>query len=153
MTDVRFAAEGVEALPDVMRVMADAFDPSFGEAWTAQQVLAVLAMPHASLLVARCAELVAFALVRSVFDEAELMLLAVRSDYQQRGIGARLLQHSCSSLVRAGATKYFLEVRADNPAVRLYTKAGFIPVGQRRNYYRGADGTRRDALTLKRVLP
>ena len=39
-----------------------------------------------------------------------------------------------------------------NPAVQMYRKAGFDPVGRRRNYYHALDGKRFDALTLARNL-
>ena len=33
-------------------------------------------------------------------------------------------------------------------AIAMYRAAGFLPVGRRRNYYRGSDGRRFDALTF-----
>ncbi|RYE57879.1 MAG: ribosomal-protein-alanine acetyltransferase, partial [Rhizobiaceae bacterium] len=36
----------------------------------------------------------------------------------------------------------------NNPAIKLYDKAGFRVVGRRPGYYRGIDGQIYDALTL-----
>jgi ribosomal-protein-alanine N-acetyltransferase len=93
-----------------------------------------------------------FALVRVVIDEAELMLLAVTPEARGRGIGRRLLQESINRAAGRGATAYFLEVRNDNPAVKLYADEGLSCVGYRKDYYRGSDGKRRDAMTFRRPL-
>lgn len=140
---------GVEGLPEAMTVMTRAFDPQFGEAWNVGQCTGVLAMPGAELLIARDDVPVGFALLRTVFDEAELMLLAVAPEMRGRGIGRALLQHTIAMATKSGATSYFLEVRGDNPAKMLYERAGLEQVGLRRDYYRGDDGYRRDALTYR----
>jgi [ribosomal protein S18]-alanine N-acetyltransferase len=144
---------GVEGLEDAMAVMLAAFDPGYGEAWNRAQCLGVLAMPGAVLLVARDGDRpVGFALVRVVIDEAELMLLAVTPDARGRGIGRCLLQESMVRAGARGATTYFLEVRSDNPAVKLYSDEGLSCVGYRKDYYLGNDGKRRDAMTFRRSL-
>lgn len=62
----------------VEQVMAAAFDPQWGEAWTRSQLLGVMALPGIKLLIAEAGEEPAgFALTRSVLDEAELLLLGV----------------------------------------------------------------------------
>ncbi len=143
---------GVEGLPDAMTVMAHAFDPQFGEAWNTAQCTGVLAMPGAELLIARQDVPVGFALLRTVIDEAELMLLAVTPTVRGQGIGRALLQHSIDLATKSGVVSYFLEVRGDNPAIKLYEQAGLEQVGLRRDYYRGANGNRRDALTYRLSL-
>lgn len=144
---------GIEGLDDAMAVMLAAFEPGYGEAWNRAQCLGVLAMPGAILLVARDnGRPVGFALVRVVMDESELMLLAVDPEARNRGIGRALLRESMNVAVTRGAATYFLEVRQDNPAVKLYGDEGLICVGHRKDYYRGNDGKRRDAMTFRRSL-
>ena len=145
-------AHGADAIDDAMVVMNQAFDPSFGEAWTASQCTGVLSMPGATMLLARDDAVRGFALLRIVADEAELMLLAVSPDARGQGIGRKLLRESIKFAQQRGATVYFLEVRQDNPAIKLYHVEGLVPVGERRDYYRGNDGQRRNALTLRRTL-
>jgi ribosomal-protein-alanine N-acetyltransferase len=93
-----------------------------------------------------------FSLVRSVADEAELLLLAVVPDRHRRGIGSRLLDDFLNRARACGVGRVHLEVRDGNPAVRMYRTAGFAQVGRRKNYYQGTDGRRFDALTLAREL-
>ena len=89
-----------------------------------------------------------FSLVRAVEDEAELLLLAVASRAQRRGIGQALLDFFIDSARGRGARKLHLEVRDGNSAMGLYLAAGFVPAGRRRNYYHGAEGEAFDAVTL-----
>lgn len=145
-------SHGLDGLGDVMPVMTRAFDPQFGEAWTAAQCTGVLVMPGAHLLIARAPHPVGFALLRTVIDEAELMLLAVVPEARQQGIGRGLLQHTIDLATASGVTSYFLEVRSDNPAIIVYEKFGFGQVGIRRNYYRGSQANGRDALTYRLSL-
>jgi [ribosomal protein S18]-alanine N-acetyltransferase len=136
-------------LPAVMRVMEDSFDPAFGESWTAPQCAGLLPMTGVWLNLAReGASVVGFALSRIVAAEAELLLLAVRSEQQRSGIGLLLLNRFMEDARQRGARQLHLEVRDGNPAVRLYSRAGFSQVGRRRNYYSGRNGELFDALTL-----
>lgn len=143
---------GLEALDEAMAVMVRAFDPQFGEAWSAAQCTGVLSMPGAVLLVARDSGVQGFALVRAIVGEAELMLLAVVPEARGNGVGRALLRATVEHARAAGAENYFLEVRADNTAIALYHAEGLEQVGTRRDYYRGNDGLRRDALTFRMPL-
>ena len=139
--------DGVEA------VMAHAFDPRFGEAWTRGQCLGVLAMPGVRLTLATLDdEPAGFALVRTVLDEAELLLLAVTPAQRRRGVATALLRTAIADARAEGATRLHLEVRAGNDAVRLYLAHGFDRVGIRRGYYRGRTGQSHDAHTYSLPL-
>ena len=136
-------------LHDVMAVMDDSFDPRFGEAWTLGQCAGLLPLPGVWLTLARADETVlGFALARLVADEAELLLLAVKTAGQRRGVGRILLEHFEDAAVARGAARLHLEVREGNHALSLYERSGFGLVGRRRDYYSGQKGDRYDALTL-----
>lgn len=86
-------------------------------------------------------------------DEAEILTIGVDPDWRQSGIGASLLKTFFAEAQQYGATQAFLEVAIDNsPAKALYLRAGFEEVGQRRNYYRRAEGARIDALVFRKDL-
>jgi len=138
---------------DCMTVMTAAFPPEYGEAWSATQLGSMMQLPGASLALARLgARPVGFGLMRAIAGEAELLLLAVHPDHRGRGHGSRLLDRCMSEAERHGARTMFLEVRADNPAIRLYSRAGFLQYNIRRNYYLGASGQRYDALSFKIIM-
>jgi ribosomal-protein-alanine N-acetyltransferase len=141
-------------LDAVMGVMEDSFDPVYGEGWTAPQCAGLVPMPGVWLTLARQGrEVVGFTLARAMAGEAELLLLAVKRSCQRRGIGHRLLESFTAAAARRGAERLHLEVRDGNHAVKLYSRAGFLEVGRRKNYYNGRDGQVYDALTFARPTP
>lgn len=145
---------GSADLPLVSALMADAFEPRFGEAWTPGQCLGVLSLPGVWLTLAeRREEPAGFALTRRLDDEAELLLLATGQRHRRRGVGAALLRAVLADAAQHGVHLMHLEVRAGNPAVHLYRAAGFTKVGERRNYYRGSTGQQFDAHTYSLRLP
>lgn len=142
------------ALDEVMAIMQRAFDPEFGEAWTRSQCAGILPMAGVALTLARDAvseAALGFSLLRTVADEAELLLIAIDPAARRQGVGRALIEHFVDHATRCGATRLHLEVRDGNDAFSLYHAAGFEIGGRRRLYYRGANGRQYDALTL--VLP
>lgn len=140
-------------LDHVMTVMNKAFDRLWGEAWTVAQCAGVMSLPGSGLFVAwQGGRAVGFALVRSVGDEAELLLIAVRPDVQRSGVGETLVNHVFEVLLNKNVAIIHLEVRANNPALSFYNRLGFEKVGERRDYYRGSDGRLTDAITLSRPI-
>jgi ribosomal-protein-alanine N-acetyltransferase len=136
-----------------MSVMRPAFPPEYGEAWSAQQLGSMMTLPGALLAVGRIGDQpVGFALLRSIAGEAELLLLAVHPDHRGRSYGRRLLDRCMNEAEGSGAGTMFLEVRAGNPAIHLYSKAGFVQYNVRREYYVGSNGHRSDALSFKIIL-
>ncbi|GGA34607.1 GNAT family N-acetyltransferase [Sphingomonas psychrolutea] len=149
--DLRSGA--VADLAVIDRLMRDAFEPRFGEAWTHNQVLGLMAMPGVWLTIAEIgSEPAGFALSRRVLDEAELLLLATAPMFRRRGVGAALLRSVISDSGMQGARTLHLEVRDGNDAIKLYRAVGFDKVGERRHYYRGVDGKAFDALTYRREI-
>ncbi len=143
----------VRDIAQVDAIMAAAFDPRFGEAWTRSQCVGIMAMPGVALTIAETDDSPAgFALVRRILDEAELLLLAVAPPFRRRGVGAALLRAVINDCRMMDMATLHLEVRSGNPAVRLYGDHGFVQVGHRRGYYRSRDGLAYDALTYSLAL-
>jgi len=152
MIDLRSGSVADLVLVD--QLMQGAFDPRFGEAWTRNQCLGILAMPGVWLTIATIDTVPAgFALSRIVADEAELLLLATIPAMQRRGVAAALLRSVIADAISSGAATLHLEVREGNEAIKLYRRTGFVKVGERRNYYRGTAGQAFHAYTYSRKLP
>lgn len=82
--------------------------------------------------------------------ELHINNVAVRDEFRKSGIGTALLTRILAEGARLNATVAFLELRAGNSiAQALYEKAGFRPVGKRRNYY---SDPLEDALTMRAQL-
>lgn len=143
-------------LDRIMAVMAGAFDPAFGEAWTRRQVedSLVLGNCHYRLIApggGACtgtADSAGFFLSRAGFEEEELLLLAVLPKYRRAGLAAALLADLRRDARARGARRLLLEMRCSNPAEHLYRAQGFYPIGTRVNYYRLPHGGRADAITF-----
>lgn len=76
-----------------------------------------------------------FLTVSSVLDEFSLDNIAVKENYRGNGIAALLIAE-LEKHIEQKAAFITLEVRQGNlPAVSLYKKCGFKPVGIRKNYY------------------
>jgi ribosomal-protein-alanine N-acetyltransferase len=148
--------EGTSAdLADVMLVMESAFGDTYGEAWTRSQVAGILPMAGVSLVLARSAadgSCAGFTLARAAADEAELLLIAVLPGYRRRGIARMLLHNFIDESRQRQLSRIHLEVRYGNKATELYREQGFEPVGRRRDYYKGADRRRHDAITFARNI-
>lgn len=143
---IAYRAGSRRDLTQVMAVMQRAFDPAFGEAWTRAQVEGMLDIPGSWLSVAITeGQVIAFSLMRSILDEAELLLIAVDPAWQGRGVGRTLLLDSISTAMSHSIRHIHLEVRATNKAVELYRSAGFVHSNTRKSYYRGQDGQLFDA--------
>ncbi|MDF7773791.1 GNAT family N-acetyltransferase [Sphingomonas sp. AOB5] len=144
---------GPQDLPAVARIMQDAFDPRYGEAWTSAQCMGMLSLPGVWLTIASIDDAdIGFALARVAGPEAELLLLATRPAARGRGVGGALLRAVIAESACRGVIDLHLEVRAGNEAVHLYRREGFEKVGERHHYYRGASGQLFDALTFSRKL-
>ncbi len=94
-----------------------------------------------------------FILSRLVDNEAEILSVAVAASWRGRGLARRLLDLHLRRLAGLGAGAVFLEVGDDNePALRLYRRAGFRQVGRREGYYQRPAGEAGSALVLRRDL-
>ncbi len=140
----------IDDLDAVMAIMGAAFEPTYGEGWTRSQCAGILPMAGVALRLASLSDgaITGFALMRVIADEAELLLIAVDPAAQQNGVGSALVADFVARAVQDGAQRFHLEVRDGNAAIGIYERAGFRLVGRRRDYYRGLDGHKSDALTL-----
>ncbi|WP_373491290.1 ribosomal protein S18-alanine N-acetyltransferase [Parasphingorhabdus sp.] len=140
-------------LSAVMSVMEQSFPKTYGEGWNVHQCRSMLAMPSAKLLIAqRKTQIYGFVISRQAADEEELLMIAVAPDCQGRGVGYLLLEQMLQAARTNQVASVFLEMRADNPAEKLYSKFGFHRIGLRKAYYTGANMEKFDAVTYKASL-
>jgi [ribosomal protein S18]-alanine N-acetyltransferase len=120
-------------------------------AWSAASFAELLRTPGTVLLEEPGGA--AFALVRVISDEAELLTIATHPAQRRQGLARRLVAR-CAELARAGgAQAMHLEVAEDNRAARtLYAACGFAESGRRPCYYRDGAGRPVAAILLRRQL-
>src|ERR1700744_5214098 len=96
---------------------------------------------------------IGFSVSRMAADEAEILSIAVAEAYRGRGLSNTLLLTHLGHLAGRGIRTVFLEVEENNqPARRLYQRAGFSVVGRRERYYRQSGSEALDALLMRRDL-
>jgi tRNA threonylcarbamoyl adenosine modification protein TsaD/ribosomal-protein-alanine acetyltransferase len=110
---------------------------TFPDPWSPAAFAEELEAPARSYLVAEdSGEIVGYAGVMRIDDDAHLMNIAVREDHRGSGVGRRLLAESMAHAEALGATRLTLEVRTGNSsAIALYESVGLLSVGERPGYY------------------
>jgi len=117
---------------------------SFPSAWSADSYLRELRNPSSHYFVARLGgEVIGYAGMWVVGDEAHVSTIAVQFDRRRQGLGERLMHHLMAVARRYQAAYMTLEVRETNLAAQaLYRKLGFQAAAIRPRYYgdTGEDG-------------
>ena len=84
-----------------------------------------------------------FIICNHLYEKMEILLLFVKDEFRNQGIGRKLVEYLYSLSVIIA-----LEVSVENyPALHLYEKLGFKEVGRRSKYYKGID-----ALIMEKVI-
>ena len=120
--------------------------------WTRGNFADSLAAGYSAWVCRIGGELVGYAVIMMVVDEAHLLNISVDQSRHGMGFGARLLRHAMSVARTLGARMLLLEVRPSNErALQLYKHFGFVRIGVRKAYYPAHEG-REDALVLTHAL-
>lgn len=150
-------AEIRRAGPAEAAAIAALHEACLGEAWQADSVARLMALPGAFALLATPAgagvpEPVGFVLCVPSPPSVDIAAIGVLPRRRRTGIGGRLLDAAVETARAGGAAALLLEVADDNAAaLALYRRRGFVRAGLRRGYYRRPDGIR-DAVVLRRLL-
>jgi ribosomal-protein-alanine N-acetyltransferase len=120
------------ATPDDLPQL-EAFEKScFPDPWSRVILSQVMAQERYLVLIGPASYLIA----SKVCDEVEIERIAVLEENRGQGLGRQILELALEKLKNTGATRFFLEVRANNKAaIRLYEGCGFVSNGLRRGYY------------------
>lgn len=136
-------------LPQVMALEHECFPR---DAWSLSQFWSELAgVDHDRRYVVLCdvEDVVAYAGVRFIAPEAEILTIAVDPDYRGFGAGRRLVAYLEAEAAAADCDEMHLEVAVDNESAHgLYAAVGYADVGTRVNYY----GIGRDAILMSKAL-
>lgn len=85
-----------------------------------------------------------------IIDEGYISNVAVAPEHRRQGIADALILELLSRCLSLDLSFVTLEVRERNaPAISLYEKHGFSPVGKRKNYY---DFPKEDAILMTRFF-
>ncbi len=129
-----------------------ALQPADGRGHSRDRLQAWCESPQPPLVICPGAQVVAYAVVAVVLDEASLLDIVVHPQHRGTGLGRKLLRAVLARARLDGAGRCLLEVRRGNDAARcLYRSEGFQEDGVRAAYY-PAPGGREDAILMSRLL-
>lgn len=138
-------------IPEVLQIERQVFD----NPWSRASVLEELTSHHAYLCIqpslhGESDQTVGYLFYRLIFEEMQLLRIAVDPSRRRRGIANRLLDRGIYSAVQTGAEKILLEVgNLNDNGISFYEQAGFQQIGRRPNYY---SRTGEDALILMKYI-
>lgn len=125
------------------------------ESWTEKALSDLLEQDSIDLMVVMSTEtdeVVGYCLYQVVFEQAEILRIGTRPDYQRQGIASLLFAELNTHLKEAQVESLLLEVRADNaPAIALYERQAFVVIHKRKGYYQQPHQPAVDALIMQHV--
>jgi len=125
--------------------IADIHRQGFTHGWSDGDIAKLMANESYFCLVARlkgkaAKPPIAFILVRTAADEAEVITIATQKNARRKGAARQLLEAAIRRLQADRGTSFFLEVDESNvAAIGLYRQLGFKQVGERKGYYASQD--------------
>ncbi|CAM2057627.1 (ribosomal protein S18)-alanine N-acetyltransferase [Desulfovibrionales bacterium] len=137
----------ISDLPELLALERQCFAYPWGkeQLWLAleQQMFYVFGLKDIS-------RLLAYISYYHMYEEMEILNIAVRPEYRQQGLGRRLLRLVLRIGRKMGIQRVILEVQSSNVAARtLYARFGFTQVSLRKGYYQDNGD---DALILAMLL-
>jgi ribosomal-protein-alanine N-acetyltransferase len=150
MRDCRLQLARIDAAGELAQMSRELIETGLAHAWTAVRIARHIEHPESIVLTARIERTCAgFAVMQFADDSAHLNLLAVRPQYQRRGIARQLVSWLHETAVTAGTFVIALELRATSAAAHaLYSALGYRETGRAAAYYQGVE----DAIRMTRDL-
>lgn len=126
------------------------FSDNFDKFWSIDVLKHDFKDNHSRYVVAKINnEIVGFAGIKIILDEADIMNIAVKINKRKSGIGSVLLEKLLEIAKLSNCTSITLEVNENNlPAIYLYEKYHFERIGLRKKYYNNTD----NAILMKKDL-
>ncbi len=126
------------------------FSEKFDRLWSINILKNDFVEDHSKYIVAKIDnEIVGFAGIKIILDEADIMNIVTRVDKRGNGIGSLLLEKLIDLASLLNCTCINLEVNENNyPAIHLYEKYSFDRIGLRKKYYNNTD----NAILMKKEL-
>lgn len=121
-------------LENIKEILVSDFD----DFWNYSTLKEELSNANSYYLVAKSDnEILGFAGIKYVLNDADIMNIVVKKSKRKSGIGSLLLKNIIELCKKLNVSTLFLEVNEKNlPAISLYKKFGFEEVGFRKNYYK-----------------
>lgn len=115
----------------------DNLESAFNDFWNYNILKEELESDNSKYIIASIDdEIVGFAGIKIIVDEADIMNIVTKKSHRNEGIGTLLLKNLISIAYELQLSSISLEVNEENlPAIHLYEKFDFENLGVRKNYY------------------
>lgn len=115
----------------------DNLESAFDDFWNYNILKEELESDNSKYIIANIDdEIVGFAGIKIVMDQADVMNIVTKKTFRNQGIGTLLLDNLISIALELQLSSISLEVNEENsPAIHLYEKFDFENLGIRKNYY------------------
>lgn len=125
-----------------LETIRDTLTTNFDDFWNYQIFKQELENKNSKYLVIKeHDEIIGFAGIKIIIDEADIMNIVVKKSHRNQGIGSILLQNLIDLATKTNLNSLTLEVNEKNfPAIYLYEKFGFKKISTRKKYYKNDDG-------------
>lgn len=136
---------------DDLEIIKPVLENDFDNYWNYNILKDELSSSNSIYLVAKANssnEIVGFAGIKLIVDEAEIMNIVVKKAYRNLKVGSLLLENLISLCKNNNISSIFLEVNENNKiAQKLYNNFGFDNIYIRKNYYNQNNG-----IVMKKTL-
>ena len=141
--EIRIVDVSAEHIPQIEEIERECFS----RPWTAEQLKSQMRdAQHEFIAAVGDGRVLGYVGLMYVLDEGYISNVAVHPDARRQGIGDTLIDALAAKAAELELAFLTLEVRESNaPAIALYAKHGFHPVGKRKNYY---DAPKEDAVLM-----
>ena len=123
----------------------------FSMPWTKEQLKGQLPDScHVFIAAESCEAVLGYVGMMYIIDEGYISNVAVAPEHRRQGIADALIDELMGRAAALNLAFVTLEARQSNsPAIALYKKHGFVPVGVRKNYY---ELPKEDAVLMTKFL-
>ena len=139
---------------DIAAMSRDYIEQGLPWTWTEGRIAKAIRDPETNVVVAGDASAIAtpitgFGIMFYASDDAHLLLFAVRSAHQRRGVGSAILRWLEGVARAAGATRIRVECLRENSVARnFYCEHGYHELDIAKKFYRGL----KDGIHLEKWL-
>lgn len=136
--DIKIEKMTLNDLENIQNILISDFD----DFWNYNILKDELESENSIYIVAKSnKEIIGFAGIKILLDEADIMNIVTKKCYRNQGIGTLLLKNLISISKNLNLHSLSLEVNEENKtAIHLYENLGFKNIGIRKNYYKSKNG-------------
>ena len=137
LDNIKIEVMTLDDLESIKDILASDFD----KFWNYNVFKSELQSENSKYLVAKLnTEIIGFAGIKIILDEADVMNIVIKKIYRNQGVGTLLLNEIINLCKKQNLNSVSLEVNETNSsAIHLYENFGFKKVGDRKKYYNGSN--------------